>query len=42
MPADPPKPGGLAGAATLFVLVVPTLVAAYLGAGAGWLLRRSR
>jgi hypothetical protein len=29
-----PKPGGLAGAATLFVLLVPALAGAYLGAGA--------
>jgi hypothetical protein len=37
-----PKPGGIAGAATLFVLLVPAMVGAYLGAGAAWLIRRSR
>jgi hypothetical protein len=34
------EPAGVAGAATLFVLVVPAAVGAYLGAGARWLLRR--
>jgi len=29
-------------AATLFVLIVPALISAYLGAGAAWLRRRSR
>lgn len=37
-----PEPGGPAGAATLFVLVVPALAGAYLGAGAARLLRRGR
>jgi hypothetical protein len=40
--AHPIEPGGLAGAATLLVLIVPAMLAAYLGAGAAWLLRRSR
>jgi hypothetical protein len=38
--ARPPSPGGVAGAATLFVLIVPAMVAAYIGAGIQWLLRR--
>ncbi len=38
-PADHLGPGGTA---TLFVLIVPGLIAAYLGAGASWLLRRQR
>jgi hypothetical protein len=41
-PAHPIEPAGLAGAATLFVLIVPAMIAAYLGAAAAWLLRRSR
>jgi hypothetical protein len=41
-PSHPMNPSGVAGAATLFVLVVPALASAYLGAGAAWLLRRSR
>jgi hypothetical protein len=41
-PAHPTNPSGVGGAATLFVLIVPALVSAYLGAGAAWLLRRSR
>jgi hypothetical protein len=41
-PARPTSPGGVAGAATLFVLIAPALVSAYLGAGAAWLRRRSR
>ncbi|WP_030437346.1 hypothetical protein [Actinoplanes subtropicus] len=36
-PAHEMKPPGVAGAATLLVLIVPALVAAYLGAGAAWL-----
>jgi hypothetical protein len=40
--AHPIEPAGLAGAATLLVLIVPAMLAAYLGAGAAWLLRRSR
>jgi hypothetical protein len=36
------EPGGWAGAALMLVLVVPALIAAYLGAGAHWLLRRTR
>ncbi|MEV5721726.1 hypothetical protein AB0L41_48415 [Amycolatopsis mediterranei] len=35
-----PEPGGPAGAATLFVLVVPALAGAYLGVGAARLRRR--
>jgi hypothetical protein len=35
------KPVGYAGAATMLVLVAPAMVAAYLGAGAAWLFRRS-
>ena len=38
----PPAPGGIGGAATLFVLVVPAFIAAYLGAGVAWLWRRPR
>ena len=38
-PTHPIEPGGLAGAATLLVLIVPATIAAYLGAGAAWLLR---
>jgi hypothetical protein len=38
--AHVPKPGGLGGAATLFVLVVPALAGAYLGVGAASLRRR--
>jgi hypothetical protein len=34
------EPAGLVGAATLLVLIAPALVAAYLGAGAAWALRR--
>ena len=34
------EPAGLGGAATLLVLIVPAMIAAYLGAGAAWLLRR--
>jgi hypothetical protein len=41
-PAHPSNPSGVGGAATLFVLIVPALVSAYLGAGAAWLRRRSR
>ena len=41
-PAHPTHPSGVGGAATLFVLIVPALVSAYLGAGAAWLLRRPR
>ena len=33
------RPGGYGGAALLLVLIVPATVAAYLGAGARWLLR---
>jgi hypothetical protein len=40
-PVHPIQPGGLAGAATLLVLIVPAMIAAYLGAGAAWLWRRS-
>jgi hypothetical protein len=40
-PAHPTNPSGVGGAATLFVLIMPALVSAYLGAGAAWLLRRS-
>jgi hypothetical protein len=40
--AHPIEPGGLSGAATLLVLIVPAMLAAYLGAGAAWLLRGSR
>lgn len=40
--AHPIEPSGLGGAATLLVLIVPAMVAAYLGAGAAWLLKRSR
>ncbi len=36
-----PRPGGVAGAATLFVLIVPSMAGAYLGAGAQWLRRRT-
>jgi hypothetical protein len=36
----PPAPGGTAGAATLFVLIVPALIGAYVGAGVAWLWRR--
>ncbi len=36
-PAHPMRP---AAAATLLVLIAPALVAAYLGAGLGWLVRR--
>jgi hypothetical protein len=38
----PTNPAGVGEAATLFVLIVPALVGAYLGAGAAWLLRRVR
>jgi len=40
---DPPqpRPGGMAGAATLFLLLVPALVGAYLGAGAHRLVDRA-
>jgi hypothetical protein len=41
-PSHPTNPSGVGGAATLFVLIVPALVGAYLGAGAAWLLRRAR
>ncbi|MFL6111713.1 MAG: hypothetical protein ACJ786_10220 [Catenulispora sp.] len=41
-PAHLPPPGGLAGAATLFLLILPAAAGAYLGAGAGWLLRYRR
>jgi hypothetical protein len=41
-PAHPIKPGGLTGAATLLVLIVPGVLAAYLGAGAARVWRRSR
>lgn len=37
-----PKPGGAGGAATLFVVVVPALVGACPGVGAGSLWRRRR
>jgi hypothetical protein len=40
--AHPIEPSGLAGAATLLVLIVPAMLAAYLGAGVAWLWRRSR
>jgi hypothetical protein len=40
-PTHPTNPSGVGGAATLFVLIVPAMVSAYLGAGAAWLLRRS-
>jgi hypothetical protein len=40
--ASGPRPGGIAGAATLFVLLIPALVGAYLGAGAHRFLRRAR
>jgi hypothetical protein len=40
--ANLPKPGGAAGAATLFVLLVPAFAAAYAGVGARRLLRGSR
>jgi hypothetical protein len=35
-----PKPGGLGGAATLFVLVVPALAGTYIGVGSASLWRR--
>jgi hypothetical protein len=35
-------PGAHAGAASLLVLIVPAMIAAYLGAGTAWLLRHSR
>ena len=43
-PALPYKaePAGLTGAVTLSVLVIPAMIAAYLGAGAAWLVRRTR
>ncbi len=41
-PAHPMKPAGVAGAATLLVLIVPAMVACYLGAGAAWLWRDRR
>jgi hypothetical protein len=41
-PSHPSSPSGVGGAATLFVLIVPALASAYLGAGAAWLRRRSR
>jgi hypothetical protein len=41
-PAHPMSPAGVTGAATMLVLIVPALVAAYLGAGAAWLLRDHR
>jgi len=41
-PAHEMRPAGVAGAATLLVLIVPALAAAYLGAGAARLTRRSR
>jgi hypothetical protein len=37
-----PKPGGVAGGATLLVLVLPAFAGAYLGAGARRLLRPAR
>jgi len=41
-PSHPTNPSGVGGAATLFVLILPALLGAYLGAGAAWLLRRPR
>ncbi len=41
-PARHLSPGGVAGAATLFVLLVPAAVAAAAGAGTRRLVRRSR
>lgn len=41
-PSHPTSTSTVGGAATLFVLIVPALVSAYLGAGAAWLRRRSR
>jgi hypothetical protein len=38
--AHPIKPAGLGGAATLLVLIVPALIAAYLGAAVAWMWRR--
>jgi hypothetical protein len=35
-----PDPHGIAGAATLFVLIVPALLASYSGAGLAYLMRR--
>ena len=40
-PAGPGGPTGLAGAATLLALIAPAVLAAYLGAAAGWWHRRS-
>lgn len=40
--AHVPTPGGLGGAATLFVLVVPALAGAYLGFGAAAVRRLPR
>ena len=37
-----PKPGGIAGAANLFVLLIPAAAGAYLGRGARRWLRRAR
>jgi hypothetical protein len=41
-PSHPTNPSGVGGAASLFVLIVPALVSAYLGALAAWLLRKAR
>jgi hypothetical protein len=41
-PAPHVTPGGVAGAATLFVLLVPATVAAAAGAGIRWLARKPR
>jgi hypothetical protein len=38
----PMSPSGWAGAATLLLLIVPGMIAAYAGAGAGTLVRRRR
>jgi hypothetical protein len=41
-PSHPTSIHSAGDAATLFVLIVPALVSAYLGAGAAWLRQRSR
>ena len=41
-PSHPTSIHSVGGAATLFVLIVPALISAYLGAGAAWLRQRSR
>lgn len=40
--ASVPKPGGMVGAANMFVLLIPAGLGAYVGAGARRLLRRTR